>query len=353
MRDKLRKLYCNQASSSARIVWLDVVRGILILSVVIGHNIQFGSGKAIQNDFLFFEDPVFRFIYSFHMPCFMLLSGFFQRFGIDKHSFWKYRIQTILIPAIVWSTLPEVYSLLRSVVNRNFSVTLFISSVEIIPTHFWFLWAGFFCSIIVWLGHHYFQDSPVLFIVIGIVLLFIPDWLNTELWKFMYPYFVTGYYLNRKKIDFVWAKERKWGVLIVLIIGYLVLLTFYTTESYVYTTGIFVKDIRQLCIDIYRYLIGFVGSFMIIWAVYIFYPLLDDKIHWINTILAYCGRISLSIYIIDGIINGMILPKITNDFNLDYGIVFAEMTIILIICACGDWLIKRVPIARRLLLGSR
>lgn len=52
-----------------RLQYIDIAKGICILLVIIGHILQFnccGYGS----------DTGFIFIYSFHMPVFMLLSGY-------------------------------------------------------------------------------------------------------------------------------------------------------------------------------------------------------------------------------------------------------------------------------------
>ena len=55
-----------------RIEYIDFIKGICIFIVVWGHSIQnMGDG----NDF--WTNPVHEFICSFHMPIFMLVSGFF------------------------------------------------------------------------------------------------------------------------------------------------------------------------------------------------------------------------------------------------------------------------------------
>lgn len=50
-----------------RIEYVDYMRGIAIILVVMGHLIQF-NGFPTSN-------PVFEFIYSFHMPLFSQLVG--------------------------------------------------------------------------------------------------------------------------------------------------------------------------------------------------------------------------------------------------------------------------------------
>lgn len=56
--------YLRKDGNSARIAYIDVLRGMLMFLVVLGHSI--GS----------IENPVNRFILSFHMPAFFIVSGY-------------------------------------------------------------------------------------------------------------------------------------------------------------------------------------------------------------------------------------------------------------------------------------
>lgn len=59
-----------------RVREIDLIKGIAIFLVVFGHSIQYGSGSYFLKSGLFFQNNVFKVIYSFHMPLFMLVSGF-------------------------------------------------------------------------------------------------------------------------------------------------------------------------------------------------------------------------------------------------------------------------------------
>ena len=97
-------------------------------------------------------------------------------------------------------------------------------------------------------------------------MLFIPDWLNTELWKFMYPYFIVGYFANKKNLS---AQLDLKYVLIPLAIGFAFLLAFFNKDSFIYTSGININSLDQLWVDMYRYIIGFVGSFLFLAITYL------------------------------------------------------------------------------------
>lgn len=52
-----------------RLFYIDNIKGLLIILVVLGHSIQ-AAGLGIETNL------INRFIYSFHMPAFMAISGF-------------------------------------------------------------------------------------------------------------------------------------------------------------------------------------------------------------------------------------------------------------------------------------
>lgn len=55
-----------------RVREIDALKFILIFSVMVGHCLTFGKSDYLNN-------IVYRFIYSFHMPLFVFLSGMFFR----------------------------------------------------------------------------------------------------------------------------------------------------------------------------------------------------------------------------------------------------------------------------------
>ena len=72
---------------SKRIEYIDIARGIGILLVVLGHN-----------DFAQISPLGYRLIYSFHMPLFFFLSGYFLNVSIPFVDFLKKRFNSLLKP---------------------------------------------------------------------------------------------------------------------------------------------------------------------------------------------------------------------------------------------------------------
>ena len=68
------------SKTAGRIGWIDVLKLVTIYFVVWGHVILF---MGLPSDEVY-SDPVCSFIYSFHMPLFMMISGFFSTSIIRK-----------------------------------------------------------------------------------------------------------------------------------------------------------------------------------------------------------------------------------------------------------------------------
>ena len=83
---------------------LDVAKGLCILLVVMGHILQRNTIEGM-------DQPLFNFIYSFHMPAFMLLSGCVAAFGRQKmvaatsFAFVKKKARQLALPFFVWGII--------------------------------------------------------------------------------------------------------------------------------------------------------------------------------------------------------------------------------------------------------
>lgn len=87
----------NVEKKPDRNILLDAMRGALIILVVVGHGIQSAYPDYAQN-------IVFSIIYSFHMPIFMLVSGYTTGYTQKEINFtWlKKRFVALGVPFITW-----------------------------------------------------------------------------------------------------------------------------------------------------------------------------------------------------------------------------------------------------------
>ena len=56
--------------------YIDFIKGVAILLVLVGHAIQYCYGAEYFLQGAYFSNPIFKFIYTFHMPLFMAVSGY-------------------------------------------------------------------------------------------------------------------------------------------------------------------------------------------------------------------------------------------------------------------------------------
>jgi len=350
----------------------DILKGFAIIMVVFGHCIQEGNGADFSNNMLYFDDPVYWFVYSFHMPLFALIAGYYAYFSIEKadinNTKWTLllrRFLTYFIPVFVW-TLFEVIR--EALINTrlgylNYTPVLFIKLFfrRIIVNH-WFLWSMIICFVLVWIIHFYFADNLIIYGLIYLSLFFIPDAYNLHAYKFLLPFYVVSYYVNLfehsdkyPKIKTAccfcinYYKNNKLLSLIILFVLFAGLFTVYRREALIYVGGYRItKNIwwQMLAIDLYRTAIGFAGS--------LFWISLFDNIrilfkNYTFPVLSAFGRYSLGVYLISGYTTILIMRKYTDPYSCSFPRVLLETLIISIISLFISMLIGRIPYVRKII----
>ena len=103
---------------SKRIEYIDIAKGIGILLVVLGHN-----------DFEVISVFAQRLIYSFHMPLFFFLSGYFLNTAIPFFEFIKKRSNTLLKPFLFTVLLIYFTSVSFEKMGFNTAITRTVKSL--------------------------------------------------------------------------------------------------------------------------------------------------------------------------------------------------------------------------------
>ncbi|WP_054715522.1 acyltransferase family protein [Lacticaseibacillus manihotivorans] len=256
----------SQTSKKSRNFFLDFCKAITIILVVFGHNIQYGSGTSYLNAEAFFQNPVFKFIYSFHMPLFALISGYLFSFSVIRHSSSELilrRSKASIVPLVFWNIV--VWILQSCQLNRTslWDIRGFISSVL---NSYWFIWGIFLCSIFIIVVRELRNYRTIILFIAFVLLFFLPKTYNLYLYGFIFPYFVIGFFGAKNQMFFYFVRRNWIYVEASLILIYLVLLNLYNLDSYIYTSGISVATDgwKMVLIDLYRWGIGFVGATLVI-----------------------------------------------------------------------------------------
>lgn len=337
--------------------YLDIIKAILILLVIIGHSIQYGSGSTYLEKQLFFNNYLFKFIYSFHMPLFIMLSGYLSYNSLNKNSLKETfisKFKSLIIPLFFWSIIPfiinlEFYSIIES-------LKLFIA---VFSTNLWFLWSLFYINILVKLINKYFKDNIFIYILSFLITFILPNtfvikYFNIQfsLYSFLYFYFLIGYFYKKYNLEDKLNKLFNIKILIINTIIFILLLIPFSTNDYIYISGInIIGNYKQLFIDLYRYLLGLLGSIELLLLIKLLLPKIKDNL---KDKLLYLGKNTLGIYIISSIIHPYLLPIITKGLaDINYLFIFIESIIILIISIIIIELIKKNKFLSKYLLGEK
>lgn len=205
------------------ILWIDYAKIIGIFLVVYGH--------LLQRTGLVYEELrwVWDLIYLFHMPLFFFISGYLYK-GSQN---WGKILKGLVIPYLIYQLMffPIVY--IPSLVKEGFSVTILLQYfVGIIlgdgyHTEFsryvclpcWFL----ICIIQLRMILNYVSMSfinSVLLVLGSIISLFVLKschinlYFNLDSTLMALPYFIFGYWMNKKTIQP--AKVSLWGAVLLL-----------------------------------------------------------------------------------------------------------------------------------------
>lgn len=180
--------YTQNTFGGGRIIHIDYLKAFAIILVVVGHVIQFYYADQPTDNF------IYRLIYSFHMPLFMLLSGYFAHTSLQSpHNIFFYKkTKELLLPCISWSLL--LYPLLSTI--------HFVAHHELYPmqhilifivNNFWFLKSCFICYIVCYFIERSKKTKNILYIF-AILLSQTSDIYNINT---MLPCFVVGLFFKR------------------------------------------------------------------------------------------------------------------------------------------------------------
>ncbi|MEJ8764476.1 acyltransferase family protein [Oceanobacillus sp. HCA-5259] len=201
-----------------RNAYFDNARTILIFLVVFGHLIQpFATDSLGMN-------TLYTWVYIFHMPAFILISGFFARGAGDSKYIWKL-VNKLLLPYLIFQMLYTGYYYLIG--KADWQASLFYPQ--------WSLW--FLISLFCWhiLLEQFKKLKPMLGIsialLIGIVVGYfgeIGHTLSLSRTFVFFPFFLIGYWLTEEQ--FMLVKKRTVKIAGIVIMAVFAFLIYYLPE---------------------------------------------------------------------------------------------------------------------------
>lgn len=275
-----------------RMSWIDTAKGITIVLVVIGH-----VGSSYHSAGLYLTSNLFcfshDFVYSFHMPMFMLLSGLLFSYSTvnDKKSAIKQKIFNYGIPYVTFSF---VWYIFKMILSPNTNTQLSVSDILLIPFYpisfMWYIYALLIMQVMqITIG----KKGPVfqsVHLVISLVLMFIlpylidalqgirfSDLVICDVFKFWF-YFLLGVYYGQQIVS--WIEKVDYRVTAGVSIAVLIL-----ANMWIYR----MPSIETVFV---RVIVALIGCVFIIAISHV----MSNNKMW-----NYLGRSSLAIYVLQGL----------------------------------------------------
>lgn len=184
-----------------RCLALDQLKGVAIILVILAHTIQFITNRDGYTD-----DMIFNGINSFHMPFFMIISGFlFSYSGKWTYNFFfRKRIIQLLLPFFTWAFMDCLFI-------KPLTVHSFVELIRNPGLGLWFLWVLFWVNAVERLCNYICcmldkkKNAYIIIYVMAWVFLFL---LNRILGSvaanylvfFHFPFYCLGIILDRLQI---------------------------------------------------------------------------------------------------------------------------------------------------------
>jgi fucose 4-O-acetylase-like acetyltransferase len=293
----------------ARSEELDCLKGILILLVCVGHAIQFGMHGNAD----FWQDPVFKFIYIFHMPLFMAVAGYLSYAGQTRASspaaYVAKRARSYVVPIFSWAL---AYQLVLLVAGRIGVGDLPYAVPKYALGSLWFLWTLLGSMVVTASAYGYGGRFGNFYLVLGVCLvMLLPDVGNIHLFQYIFPYFVVGFLFARWSVSRQVDLPRIGVAAVVLGIASVGCYLAWDRETYVYVSKMSLTPENAGNI-VFRWVAGLVVSLAVVTAFFAFARYLP---RWGRGFLASLGAGSLSIYLLQGFVFELVLRV-----SLRYGI---------------------------------
>ena len=304
--------------------FIDIVKGLAIFLMIWGHCIQYCVANSNVD---YSENQVFKCIYSFHMPLFMLISGYLFFYSFSKRNLKElliHRTQTLLQPIVFCSVFNYFATeVLGGVITGSIAPAFSGQWLENLSS-LWFLWSVLAASLVTAVVCKKVNNVFVQLVLLVIAIPIIAMFPNRDMNLFMYPYFVLGFYFSKYKDRLPNIVQKLKYISLPL---FPVLLCFYEKKHYIYTTGLLPNEkysfLQMVCIDTYRWLIGLVGSLFVITVLQLVYNhiIIKVKTPRLSNALSKMGEKSIQMYAFSvpfvSIYLSVLFPKVLGVLNME------------------------------------
>lgn len=324
----------NTYNLGSRIKTFDILKCIAIFFVIWGHCIQHLVSSNYE------DEPVYRIIYSFHMPLFMMISGYFSVSSYQKSiiPFIGKKFRQLIIPCISWSFIICIGLALNVFFFKKEGKSLYFYAF-IFYSRYWFLKSCFLCYLLGWFIYHIGHNHRYVFITICLLL----SQCTTEFQlDIMFPCFIVGVELRRNNN----LLKKMIQYRFTLTILFLLMLCFWGKTFWIHrgtllnaSIGLYKGSFSEFynwLHELYRILIGIISSCAIIGLCYHY---IEDRGH-ISTCSKYAskvGQYTLEIYCLQAILLETIIAKFLSLDSLSFfsfNFIVTPLISIIVLYAC-------------------
>lgn len=326
-----------------RLIWIDKLKGFLIILVIVGHSIANIIGNTAANN-----DYLWCLIYSFHMPAFIAVSGYLQyrpnsmnRQPIGPQI--RRRFSQLLVPFFVWSA---AYFAVRGRIES------FLNCIIMPNSTFWFLWALFFICVIfavfdelsykLKVRHEIAMGgASVLFAFILIMLKDIHE-LGIQYVLYYFIFYIIGYYIHKYDL----TTKRAMPLLLLSAIWFLLASYWrpHILPSFVPLTG---GSATML-----RFVYKFVVALVAVVAMLSIAPRIMNGNNVAGMVLTWLGKFSLGIYVIHLTFIDCLETSIRGIVCGENERIFLLCILLLAFSSVVIWLLNKNRWTARILLGK-
>lgn len=339
----------NALTKKHRDPLMDILKCFAIILVIWGHSILHLTSRYAATTS--YENPAFAFIYLFHMPLFMIVSGFFAKGHSNESTLWRIVVEKsrqLLVPSIFAAVMLWLWMLFT---GERFPKEYYLIG------GLWFLKSLFICAVLYYVATMFKMKNLAI-----IISLIISQGINFVNVSWMYPCFLFGTMLRGLLPGF-----RKYRTIILPLSGFLFLILFFLFESDLvripqlgetlkhFFQGDFSKSNELILKRVYRLLAGISGSMFFILVFDIFASSLANM--KIGMSLMRIGSVTLGIYILQTFILEWFLRVVIcfDEVNIwIYNLVITPIisAAVLMLCLFILKYVEHSKIARRLIMGK-
>lgn len=329
-----------------RLIWVDSLKGWLIILVVLGHAIQKTIGDACEANHLW------NIIYSFHMAAFMAVSGYVA-FRTDTkwggqfvcQTIWR-RFRQLLVPFVLWTVASQLMG--GSVDVEKFGLYLLYPDKGL-----WFLWVLFFINVFFFAGSFLAEKIKtrqevvivgICIVLVTVMVLFEVRVLGFQFIAYYFLFYSIGYFFHKYEY-----KVMSSSVLLMTLLGicWAVLAWFWNMHE----LPAFLNE-QPLPATITQYAYRFITAAIAIYLLLNLSPrVLNSSLLW-NCSFVKLGNISLGIYAVHFMFLGMWVIFFRQVGLSDEGVIAGTFVMVLVMTWLIVWLMSKWKVTSTWLLGK-